>query len=880
MKSRPHIPDLDIMKSDYIRSEETYQRGAFLHQNDRCTLTSQDGARYRFSVEDRFDDFLVDVRLKEKGLRSSCSCGSANRACAHLAAALVALREMAGEAQEKPTGRGEAYTREEMMDRVIKERQERARTEPFRIRFGDNIYGFHEVLSGTGRCYSITIRDFERLNGYCSCPDFKTNKLGLCKHLLYARQQVRKKYPLEKLLARQSYPFVEIYCDPLKDYRITRFHKGNPDPELQRLLKPHFNGDTHLPPHRYEAFLKALEGLRARKKVLIRPEVPEKIEKHFHRRWLDDLSRTHLPDFSRFKLDLFDYQKEGVRFSLYKTGGIIADEMGLGKTLQAIAAAVLKKELFDFRRALVICPATLKHQWLKEIRRFTDEEAEIIEGPRTERHRMYTDSKAYFHIANYEAVMRDITLLRLHPPDLIILDEAQRIKNYATKTSQAVKAIPKTHALVITGTPIENRLDDLYSIMNFIDPEILAPLWEFSADHYYFDKGAKNKITGYFNLQGLKRRLSDVVIRREKKEVLQQLPDLQEVTVPVDLDPVQEEMHAGFARALQAILSKKHLTVYDMQRIRELLTCMRMVCDSTYLIDRETNISPKLAELEEILMEKLCIKETRKKVIIFSEWKTMLHLVEKMLKGHRIGYALLCGDVPVKNRGRLIDDFAQNPDALVFLSTESGGTGLNLQFADTVINVELPWNPARKNQRIGRINRLGQKSPKVTAINLVARRCIEERIADGIVLKESLFDAVLNKGSLTAQVDFSAKGRSAFIEQLKQMTKPFEEPPVEAELREPAPAAAAGVGGHPTVLAEESEESAATEKPPIPMESPAPPAPAVLPPELATTLNQGMQFLSGLFKMVTGKELLAEEQAISINAQTKEVTLKFKMPGF
>ncbi|RMI00764.1 MAG: helicase, partial [Calditrichaeota bacterium] len=548
--------------------------------------------------------------------------------------------------------------------------------------------------------------------------------------------------------------------------------------------------------------------------------------------------------------------------------------------------------IFGFRRTLVICPASLKYQWKSEIERFTDEKAVVVEGPREERQRIYRESDAYFLIANYEAVMRDVVTLMNHPPDMIILDEAQRIKNYETKTSFAVKAIPKKHSLVITGTPIENRLGDLYSIMNFIDPEILAPLWEFSMNHCLFDKSKKNVITGYYNLQALKERLAPWVIRREKKDVLDQLPAVQEVNVPINLHPEQSEMHAGFARALIPILHKKHKTVYDMQRIQQLLTSMRMVCNSTYLIDKETNISPKLDELQEILLEKLDILKNGKKVLIFSEWKTMLHLIENMLKANGIGCVMLTGDVPVKQRGKLIEEFRTNPDCHVFLSTEAGGTGLNLQFADTVINFELPWNPARKNQRIGRVHRIGQESSRITAINLVARNSIEQRILDGIVLKESLFDAVLKEGDLTDTVDFSRKGRATFIEQVEKLVQPFEGIPQEIPDEVETPIAGGrerrkeaeqislfGDGDAEPAAPAEMEETPVGEPSRAAPAGPSP-TPTVRPEELETTLNQGLQFLSGLMKMATGKELITSEQSITVNPETGEVVMKFKLPGF
>ncbi len=887
MNFTPPFPSLARIKDDYIRSNITYHRAKQTLETEMCTLLSRDKHAFHFLVEDRFEDYNVDIIVKDNVLNHRCACASMLKCCHHAAAALLMLEEDFRKAEEKKrSGEGEPYTREEMIQRVLREREERAEKEEYTLSVADNIYGIHRLKSASGRVYELTIRDFDKNSGYCTCPDFKTNKLGTCKHLIYAQQQIHRKYPVKKLTETQPYPFVEIFCDPLNEYHITYFYKSTLTVDTASLLEKYFSGNGHILPEQYPTFLKFLKETREIKRILVRPEVYAKIEKHFERESMKKLAETVAPDFSKIKVEPFPYQKEGVLFSLFKPGAIIADEMGLGKTLQAIATAVMKKEIYGLRRTLVICPASLKYQWQQEIRRFTDEDAIVVEGGREQRQALYRNAKAYFLIANYEAVMRDISTIITHPPDMIILDEAQRIKNYTTKTSYAVKAIPKKHSLVITGTPIENRLGDLYSIMNFIDPEILAPLWEFSMNHCYFDKRKKNLITRYYNLQALKKRLSPWLIRREKREVMEQLPDVREIFVPVNLHPAQLEMHSGYARLLMPILMKKHKTIFDMQRIQRLLMAMRMVCNSTFLIDKETNISPKLDELQEILLEKLDISTGGKKIIIFSEFKTMLKLIEKMLSANDIGAAMLTGDVPVKKRGKIIAEFRDNPDCKVFLASEAGGTGLNLQFADTVINFELPWNPARKNQRIGRVHRIGQKSAKITVINIIARNSIEERIQSGIALKESLFDAVLNEGSVTDEVDFSKKGRATFIEQVEKLVKPFDIPVAEeaGESERKAAEKFADTFAAAEAVEDPTEETAAIDKAPHETGTPtAPPREAAETAQIETlesTLNQGLQFLSGLMQMAAGKQLVTNEQSISVDKETGEVVMKFKLPGF
>jgi superfamily II DNA or RNA helicase len=845
-----------------LKNDALTRRGFQIFDSHLYTLTFQDGKTFRYLIEDRLSNYTVDIRLSKDGAEMACSCALAEQRCSHIVAAMLALREYLA-AQQGPS-QGEKYSREEMISRVTAEREEKAASEPMKMRLGETVFGIHNVTGSGGVVYQVTIREFEPLNGYCSCPDFHSNKLGFCKHLLFAAEQIRKRRPLYKKIQQEVYPFGEIYCDPLHDYHITYSHIDEHAARLQDL----FQNRTHLSPERYPHLLTWLQDLNGEKNILIRPEVYEKIERHFNQRGLQRLAESETIDFSALKMTLFPYQQQGAGFAVFKSGCIIADEMGLGKTAQAIAVAINKKRIFDFKRTLIVCPATLKQQWQKEIARFCHEKAEIIQGPRPERLKQYKESDAYFLITNYESLLRDIIELKKYAPDFMILDEAQRIKNYATKTANAVKAVPKKHGLVITGTPIENRLIDLYSITQFVDPELLAPLWEFSMNHCYFDKSKKNKITGYYNLQSLKEKMNAVLIRREKQEVLQQLPPIQEMIVPIQIAPEQAEIHAGLVRSLTSIINKKHLNFFDLQRIQQILTSMRMVCDSTYLIDKETNISPKLAELQDILLEQLDLKQRNKKILIFSEWKTMLHLIANLLRKHDIGFVTLSSDVAVEKRGALIDEFSANPDCKVFLSTEAGGAGLNLQCADTVINFELPWNPAKKNQRIGRVHRLGQTASHITVINLVAQHSIESRIAEGLVLKESLFEAVLNQKDMNDEVDFSRRGQATFIQELQTLVSGLEAMGLEEieQLAQDSDAVQPEGSADVHVDAEESEK--------LPSE----PAATFDQAALQQTLDQGLQFLNGIFKMATGNSLLTEEQTINVDADTGEVTIKFKLP--
>jgi SNF2 family DNA or RNA helicase len=655
------------------------------------------------------------------------------------------------------------------------------------------------------------------------------------------------------------------------------------------------------------------------KRVRVRESLIKRIDRQILLGELVALSQKNQQPKLPLKAKLYPYQKKGVAFGLFKPGVLIGDEMGLGKTLQAISLGILKKELFGFSKVLIITLASLKEQWKREIEKFTHEKAVIVEGNPAQRQNIYAHDDSFFKITNYEAVLRDVLVLSRFNPDLIVLDEAQRIKNFSTKTADAVKSIPKKHALVLTGTPLENKLEDVYSIVQFLDPYLLTPLWRFAADHYLIPIKKKSSVGGYKNLDKLKEKLKSIVIRRKKEEVLQDLPREVVNNYYVDLTEEQSEIHGGYARVLLPLLNKKFLTPVDVRRIQMLLLKMRQVCDSTYLIDRETHISPKLKELEGILDE--IVVQNQRKMVIFSEWTTMTYLIAKTLSDMNIAFVELSGKVPVKKRQALIDAFTNNPECRVFLSTDAGGTGLNLQAADSVVNFELPWNPAKMNQRVGRINRIGQASKCINVVNLIAKNSIEEKIFATIQLKTDLFKGVFDDGPDT--VEFSKEKRNEMLNRLREMMGEEPEPLApepgepeeipedtpyylnpeilnkedeEAEERkdakgpegpretaEPIESSESGPGTGPEVRETPAAEETAPGGSDTRDREPGNILAGQSPEKVETVLNSGMQFMAGLMEMATGQKMEKsgdQDKMITIDRDTGEVTMKFKLPGF
>ena len=885
--------------ASYISPEELAY-GEILFNNCDCQILSQSSVSIDFlvnisgeneSVEYSLLDDSTDEELRfvPESNRERIGWNRYSYAC------LLQYEQELSLLDPKETSEHKKYTRHGMIKRVLDERSQKAAKASYRIRWANNIYGDHLLTNEKGTHYKILLRDFENETGYSDSWDAKLNKLGTTKHIMFAFNELKNNKELYNKLDK-TYPFIEIFCDPLNENKITWFYPHKLPVGEQLLISRHFKKQNFIEDTEQElkSFLDFIEKAGEYEMICIRPEVREKVERAFEQSLLNELKKIQTVDYSLINAELFPYQKEGVEFVLFKKAAIIADEMGLGKTIQAIATAIFKKQIFGFRKTLVVCPATLKAQWKKEIEKFSNEKAIVVSGFPEDRAIQYLDDSYSFYIVNYETILRDSLVINKAGIDFLILDEAQKIKNYETKTSSAIKRLQAKHTLVITGTPIENRLIDIFSIMSVLDPYFFGPLWEFSYQHCLFDPERHDKINGYYDLQPLNVQLSNILIRREKRTVIDQLPNVQQIDIPVDLSDEQAEYHASYASGISRILCKKFLTPYDLQKLQLLLCNMRMVCDSTYLIDDTTNISPKMEELKDILFEQLDIKNTDRKIIIFSEWIKVHKLIGQMLRENKIGFAELNGKVPVKLRGNLIQKFENNPECKIFLSTESGGSGLNLQVADILINFELPWNPAKKNQRIGRIDRLGQKSNKLTIYNFITRDSIEQQIALGLLVKQSLFEGVLNSSSKTNLVDFSSKGRSQFIEQLQAFINQLEsqekeeitQSDTDQEVSEQEKDLLTGFESED--LDEEKEDklqlyipfeeedklqSKETEQkasPAAEIESKAV--------ELEQVMNNGMQFLSGLFKMSTGKELGLDGQQIKVNKETGEVTMTFKLP--
>jgi hypothetical protein len=665
----------------------------------------------------------------------------------------------------------------------INKRRYRAQTESLRVRNLDPhhpIFSNFEVKSGSGLSYSVEIRSVSQRRFSCDCVDFRINGLGTCKHveaaLLYLEARHRK-------LLRHAEQNGSSRIDIVPDLLSGTLKVEAAVADLPRQMDPLVGKDGRLlgdDPEQALEFLRDVQIPELRISQEVKPWLEarrQQEERTVSLRQYEQKVQSGEWPAQETLVPLYPYQREGMLHLAFKERVLLADEMGLGKTIQAIAACALLHRLEKASRVLVVTPASLKTEWEEQIQRFSELPYQLVFGSRRIRLRRYS-SAPFFTIVNYEQMLADsLDVNAKLKPQVVILDEAQRIKNWSTKTAQAVKRLRSRYAFVLTGTPIENRIDDLYSLMAFLDPSVLGPLFRFNRDFYELDE--RGRPVGYQNLDEMHARIKPFLLRRRKSDVETELPDRTDRTFFVAMSSEQRNRymdHEAIVARLANIAKRRPLTQQESEKLMRELAMMRMTCDTSYILDPEERACPKLGELEKLLEE--CRENSDVKVLVFSEWVRMLELVQELCERLKIGYALHTGSVPQRRRRAEILLFKNDPNCRVFLSTDSGSTGLNLQNASVVINCDLPWNPARLEQRIARAWRKHQ-ARSVTVINLVSEGTIEHRMLGTLSAKQALADGVLDLRGDLKEIKFRG-GRQAFLDRLHQLiapAKPAAEPP-------------------------------------------------------------------------------------------------------
>ena len=440
------------------------------------------------------------------------------------------------------------------------------------------------------------------------------------------------------------------------------------------------------------------------------------------------------------------YQQEGVKwlYNLYKCGlgGILADEMGLGKSLQTIIFIRRVLEEDSKAKILIVTPTALVYNWDNEFRKFSDDiKRNIFVGVKKERHKKLSEYDGNVYITSYGLLREDLEIYQEMNFKVMVIDEAQNIKNPIALLTKAVKSIKSEVKLALTGTPIENSVLELWSIFDYIMPGFLASKSKFSE---------KYKINNDFDdntnltLDKLRTQVKPFILRRKKGDVLKDLPDKLENNIYIDLTEEEKKIYASCVKDAKDKMEELVSDGFTKNKmlILTLLTRLRQVCiDPKIIFENYDKPSSKIENLVKIVKEAV---SNGHKILLFTSFKTALNIVKDNLTEEGITSYVIDGSVSSKKRQELVDNFNNDDTNIFLIMLKSGGTGLNLTSADIVVHLDLWWNPQAENQATDRAHRIGQKNT-VEVIKLITKGTIEEKILDLQNKKKILSDKLIEK---------------------------------------------------------------------------------------------------------------------------------------
>jgi SNF2 family DNA or RNA helicase len=447
--------------------------------------------------------------------------------------------------------------------------------------------------------------------------------------------------------------------------------------------------------------------------------------------------------------DLRNYQHEGIGWleSLRKMhlNGILADDMGLGKTVQAVVALSQAQKDYPDGVSLIICPTSLLYNWQAEFKKFNPTlKVLLVDGTPAQRKKMLDKVKNYdVVVTTYTLLQKDVALYKEHLFTYLILDEAQHIKNRGTRNAKSVKMVPAVHRLILTGTPVENSLEELWSLFDFLMPGLLSSYERFVEKYVRFVPSPA--LNAPHPLEGLKRKIAPFVLRRMKADVLEDLPPVSEIIYHCHLSDVQKELYRSYAASAREELSKLvQKEGFDKVQIHVLatLTRLKQICCHPAIFAKEKVEEADSAKYELFLELLHNLIEGGHKTVVFSQYTKMLAILKEELIRQGIKFSYLDGTS--KNRLEIVDQFNADETIPVFLvSLKAGGAGLNIVGADTVIHYDMWWNPAVENQATDRVHRMGQKRA-VSSYKLITLGTIEEKIMNMQNRKKGLVKKVVS----------------------------------------------------------------------------------------------------------------------------------------
>ncbi|MFZ6720693.1 SNF2-related protein [Undibacterium sp. Ji49W] len=483
------------------------------------------------------------------------------------------------------------------------------------------------------------------------------------------------------------------------------------------------------------------------------------------------------------RASLRDYQKEGVAWMQflreYQLAGILADDMGLGKTIQTLTHILIEKEAGRLSQpALVVAPTSLMDNWASEAQRFApDLRVLVLQGK--DRSKLFEQiPRVDLVLTTYALLPRDEEALRAHRYHLLILDEAQYIKNAQAKASQTASLLQANHRLCLTGTPLQNHLGELWSQFNFLMPGLLGDIKSFTKDFQH----PIEKLGDSQRHALLTRRIKPFLLRRTKDKVATELPAKTEVLRHIELSGAQRDLYETVRLAMdekvREEIAKKGVARSQIVILDALLKLRQVCCDprlvkitgakatnatnATKSAKNSKDKMPPSAKLEELLIMIDELLAEGRKILVFSQFTSMLALIAEALTEKQLRFAILTGDT--EHRGEVVRRFQEGDIPLFLISLKAGGVGLNLTAADTVIHYDPWWNPAAENQATDRAWRIGQDKP-VFVYRLIAKGTLEEKIQEMQIKKSDLARAILDQGEI-ASVQLTAEDLQGIFEPL------------------------------------------------------------------------------------------------------------------
>jgi len=482
-------------------------------------------------------------------------------------------------------------------------------------------------------------------------------------------------------------------------------------------------------------------------------EIPQEVQKQLEPfQYFEKIKPLEQP--MGFTATLRDYQKDGLSWMTFlyenRIGGILADDMGLGKTVQTLAFLQHIKAEYGQKPSLVVCPTSVVENWCREAHRFVPGwTVHRVDGPHRQQ---YIDQaqQADLLVTSYGLLRRDLDKLKTIDFRCTILDEAQAIKNPSSQTALSAKKLKSDFRLALTGTPIENRLSELWSIFDYVSPSLFGSLNQFRERY----QSAIERYNDNERLQRLKRRVRPFVLRRQKEIVAKELPPKTMAQVFCDVPKATQTLYKQVAEKakdyINHLLQQKGFERSNISILTELLRLRQIACDP-HLLQMpdlpEEALSPKIGPFLELVDEAL---DSGRKILVFSQFVSMLDILSEELKNKKIEHLMLTGNT--KKRQDLVDKFQTEDGPRVFLiSLKAGGSGLNLTAADCVIHFDPWWNPAVEEQATDRAHRIGQTKP-VFVYELIAKGTVEEKIIKLKDRKKAISEGVLGVDNALAKL--------------------------------------------------------------------------------------------------------------------------------